>query len=98
MSNPHDSLFKQVLGQPRYAAAYLARFLPRDVADALELGALAVLPGTFVDEELRHRHTDLLLAVPRRGRTSRDGPAARVYLLLEHQSTVDRLMARRLHR
>ncbi len=97
MGNPHDSLFKQALGQPERAAAFLGRFLPPRVVESLALDELTVVVGSFVDEALESRHTDLLLEVPRRGEPDGSVPML-VYVLLEHQSSVDPWMARRLLR
>jgi hypothetical protein len=55
-----------------------------DVRRQLDLATLEVLPGSFVDEELRHAHADLLYAT----RTA-DGREALVYVLFEHQSSFD---------
>jgi predicted transposase/invertase (TIGR01784 family) len=51
-----------------------------------------VCPGSFVDEALRERFTDLLYSVELAGRP------AFLYLLLEHQSTVDHMLVFRLWR
>ena len=48
------------------------------------------MPGSFVDEDLSAVHSDLLYRVQLAGRP------AFVYVLLEHQSTVDTLMPLRL--
>lgn len=58
--------------------------LPQSLADDLELDALTPVPGSFVDEALAERHTDLLFRT-----TFRSGATAYVYLLLEHQSEPD---------
>ena len=71
MSNPHDRLFKAVLGQPGYAAEHLARFLPPAVASALDLRDIELVPGSFVGEMLGERHTDLLYQTRSTGRPQR---------------------------
>jgi predicted transposase YdaD len=83
----HDALFKAAFGRADIARGELAHVLPPEVAAHLDLATLAVAPGSFVDEELRHTHSDLLYAV-----RTRDDRAALVYVLFEHQSTVDRHM------
>jgi predicted transposase YdaD len=45
----------------------------------LDLESLRLMPGSFVDDELRSRHTDLLFSVTFRGRP------ALIYVLFEHQ-------------
>jgi hypothetical protein len=83
----HDALFKAAFGQPDIARSELEHVLPPEVLVHLDLATLAVTPGSFVDEELRHAHTDLLYAV----RTNDDRDAL-VYVLFEHQSSFDELM------
>lgn len=67
--------------------------MPASVAEAIDWATLAPLPGDFVDAALRERFTDLMFSV-----RWRDGDEALVYLLFEHQSTCDDLMAFRLVR
>jgi hypothetical protein len=93
--NPHDALFKAVLGQPEHARGMLRAVVPSVLAEALDWQTLTLRQGSFVDAALRHQHTDLLYAA-----TWRDGGEALVYLLFEHQSTppTEGLMAYRLLR
>jgi len=93
--NPHDALFKLVLGQPEHARGMLRAVVPPVLAEALDWQTLTLRPGSFVDATLRHQHTDLLYAA-----TWHDGSEALVYLLFEHQSTppTEGLMAYRLLR
>ncbi|MGO9711699.1 MAG: Rpn family recombination-promoting nuclease/putative transposase [Polyangiaceae bacterium] len=89
----HDALFKAAFGQPDVARSELALVLPPDVLAHLDLATLAVAPGSFVDDDLRHAHTDLLYAV-----RTRDDRGALVYVLFEHQSTFDAHMPLRFLR
>jgi len=104
MESPHDKLFKLVYSRPAQAAAYFERFLPAGAVARLDLDRLELIPGSFVDDALAERHTDLLFRAPLRPEASSDvatesaGQEALVYLLFEHQSTVDALMAFRLLR
>lgn len=66
--------------------------LPPELTARLDLGRLAPVSGTFVDEALRQRHTDVLFSVPL------NGEDAFVYVLMEHQSSKDNLMAFRMLR
>jgi hypothetical protein len=90
--SPHDSVFRRVFGVPENAASQLRAVLPPGLAGRLDLGRLAPVPGSFVDEALRWRHSDLLFAAPL------DGRDAFVYVLVEHQSSADPLMAFRMLR
>jgi hypothetical protein len=89
---PHDAVFRQVFGVPENAASQLRAVLPPGLAGRLALDRLARVPGSFVDEALKWRHSDLLFTVPL------DGRDALVYVLVEHQSSADPLMAYRMLR
>jgi predicted transposase/invertase (TIGR01784 family) len=90
--SPHDALFRRIFGVPANAASQLGAVLPPDLADRLDLSRLAPVPGSFVDEALRWRHSDVLFTAPL------DGHDAFVYVLIEHQSSDDPLMAFRMLR
>ena len=91
--SPHDALFKAAFGQPDIARSELEFLLPPAVRAQIELATLEVAPGSFIDDELRHAHTDLLYTV----RTTSGGEAL-VYVLFEHQSSFDPTMPLRLLR
>lgn len=89
---PHDALVKSTFSQPEHMAGELRAVLPAALAARIDLASLRLESGSFVDEELRERWSDLLY-------TARIGDrAALVYVLFEHQSTSDKLMAFRLLR
>jgi hypothetical protein len=89
---PHDSVFRRVFAVPANAASQLRAVLPPDLVGRLDLGRLAPVPGSFVDEALKWRHSDVLFTAPLEGRD------AFVYVLVEHQSRDDPLMAYRMLR
>ena len=80
----HDALVRRVLGDPDTARAWLQARLPRDVARHLSLATLQLRPGTFGDEELGRSETDVLFEA-----RHASGQPVYVYVLVEHQSTVD---------
>jgi predicted transposase/invertase (TIGR01784 family) len=88
----HDGLFRLVFGQPVHAASELQAVLPAALTARLDLERLTAVNGSFVDAELRWRHSDVLLS------TRLDGHEALVYVLIEHQSKPDPLMAWRMLR
>ncbi len=90
--NPHDALFKQTFSQVEHAEGELRTVLPHAIVEQLDFSTLTVRQGSFVDETLVDVHTDLLFSVELAGRS------ALLYLLLEHQSTVDPLMPFRVLR
>jgi predicted transposase/invertase (TIGR01784 family) len=81
--NPHDALFRAVLGQPEHARGTLQSIVPVELAESLDWSTLTLQPGSFIDTALRGQYTDLLYAA-----TRRDGSDVLVYFLFEHQSTI----------
>jgi hypothetical protein len=49
ISNPHDKLFKQLLGEPENAADFVANNLPAEIVSHLDLSTLQVLQVSFMD-------------------------------------------------
>jgi hypothetical protein len=92
VAQPHDALFRFVFGKPVHTASELRAVLPPQLADQLDLANLRPVNGSFVDEELTNRHCDVLM------RTTLDGREAFVYVLIEHQSSPDRMMPLRMLR
>jgi hypothetical protein len=89
---PHDSLFRRIFAVPANAASQLRAVLPPGITARLDLGRLAPVPGSFVDDSLKWRYSDLLFTAPL------DGRDTFVYVLVEHQSSDDALMAFRVLR
>jgi hypothetical protein len=89
---PHDSVFRRIFGVPENMASQLRAVLPTGLAARLDLGRLAPVPASFVDEALKWRYSDLLFTA------QLDDRDAYVYLLAEHQSSADPLMAFRMLR
>ena len=92
----HDKLFEAVFSEPANAVAHFERFLPAEITAALELGQAQHVPGSFVDEALSERHTDLLYRIPWRQDSGREDHEVLLYVIFEHQSTVDPMMAYRM--
>lgn len=90
--HPRDALFRRVFGNPVNAASELRSVLPAELAERLDMDGLTAVNGSFVDANLRWRHSDVLLA------TSLEGRDALVYVLVEHQSKTDPLMPWRMLR
>ena len=66
---------------------------PPEVAEAFEGATLELAPSEFVEEALRDRSSDVLFRATLSGEQE-----ALIYVLVEHQSTVDPLMAFRVLR
>ena len=89
----HDALVRRVLGDLATAGAWLRARLPEDMVQRLDFATLQLQPGTFVDDELRRSETDVLFQV-----RHKSGQSVFVYVLVEHQSTVDFWLRLRLLR
>ena len=87
---PNDAFFKDVFSQPPHAIAFFKARLPPEIVAEVDWPSLRVLPSSFVKSGLQQVQADLLFAVNIGGRDTR------LYLLFEHQSTVDPTMPLRL--
>jgi predicted transposase YdaD len=98
MADPHDKLFKAVFSEPANAIAHFRKFLAPGVVALLDVDKATLQNVSFIDEQLQSREADLLYEVPwtRDDDAEPERPPAMLYLLFEHQSTVDPLMPRRL--
>ncbi len=88
----HDRLFKRTFGKLRHAEGVFRTLLPAELVARADWSTLALEEGTYVDPQLQLRHSDLLFSVAVGGRPTL------LYLLFEHQSTVDHLMSFRMLR
>jgi predicted transposase/invertase (TIGR01784 family) len=93
MSGPHDLFVRHTFGQPERAAAELRAALPPPVVSRVDWSTLRREPGSVVDPELKETESDLLFSA-----RLRSGHPLLLYVLLEHQSRVDRWMALRMLR
>jgi predicted transposase YdaD len=78
---PHDEFIRRALGRPEAAADLLRVALPSEILRHLDLKHIDVSSRTFVDDDLRRQHSDLLFQVP-----TTERKAAFVYVLIEHKS------------
>lgn len=93
LSQPHDLFFKEVFSRPEVAQDFLRHYLPAAVVAHLEPASLELQKGSFVDPELQEYFSDLLYRVQ-----LKDGESAYVYLLFEHKSYPEPLIAFQLLR
>ncbi len=62
--DPHDTLFRQLLSEPKSAADFIENYLPAPVVALLDLPNLRIEKDTFVDARLRKHYSDVLYSVP----------------------------------
>ncbi|HGJ5854426.1 Rpn family recombination-promoting nuclease/putative transposase [Arsenophonus nasoniae] len=89
---PHDSLFKQFLSEKETAKDFFDIWLPDEIKALCDLDSLKVESGSFVDSEMKNYQSDIIYSV------STTKGSGYIYVLIEHQSTSDRLIAWRLMR
>ncbi|MEW6365168.1 MAG: Rpn family recombination-promoting nuclease/putative transposase [Acidobacteriota bacterium] len=93
IANPHDRFFKEILSRPENARDFVTGYLPADVVDIIDESSLEMEKDSFVDEGLREHFSDVLYKA-----SLRDGSGVFVYLLFEHKSYPEPLVALQLLR
>jgi hypothetical protein len=93
MPGPHDLFVRFTFGHPEQAAAELRAVLPPEISAQVDWSTLRQEPNSVVDPELRETESDLFFSA-----RLREGRTLLFYVLLEHQSSVDRWMALRMLR
>ncbi|WP_194205547.1 Rpn family recombination-promoting nuclease/putative transposase [Superficieibacter sp. 1612_C1] len=91
-STPHDAVFKQFLCHPDTARDFLDIHLPPALRKLCDLDTLALEPASFIKKDLRAWHSDVIWSV------NTSAGQGYIYVVIEHQSSPDRLMAFRLMR
>ncbi|WP_334472466.1 Rpn family recombination-promoting nuclease/putative transposase [Arsenophonus sp. PmNCSU2021_1] len=89
---PHDSVFKQFLSEKETAKDFFDIWLPDEIKSLCDLDSLKVESGSFIDSEMKNYQSDILYSV------STTKGSGYIYVLIEHQSTPDKLIAWRLMR
>lgn len=89
-ASPHDALVKTTFSQVRHARPLIRRMLPPRLARAIRWSTMRLRPGSFIDDTLKDSHSDLLFSA-----RTRHGEVL-IYVLFEHQSTIDPWMPLRL--
>lgn len=91
-NSPHDAVFKHLLSHRATARDFLDIHLPAPLRALCNLNTLQLESGSFIDDELRASHSDILYSL------QTQAGEGYIYLLIEHQSSADRHMAFRLMR
>jgi predicted transposase/invertase (TIGR01784 family) len=86
----HDHFFRAMMSNVELAKDFFTRHLPIEVQQLIDFSSLHFCKETYVDEELRLSEVDVLYSV-----NFFDQPGY-LYVLAEHQSTVDHSMSFRL--
>jgi len=91
LPNPHDRFFKELFSQLDTTTDFVRYYLPEHFVALLDLRQIEIVKESFIDEELRQYFSDLQIKV----RLKRGGEAF-IYILLEHKSSPDDLVALQL--
>ena len=86
----HDEIFRKSMENPIVAQEFLATHLRKDVLALIDSTTLKLEKDSFIEPDLSETISDVLFSVKF---NDQDGY---IFLLLEHQSTVDKMMAFRL--
>lgn len=90
MTHRHDASYKLLFAHPDFVRDLLTGFTPDTWLHALDFSTLERYPVNYVTDELERRDTDIVW------RLKVGGEWAYLYLLIDHQSRVDKYMALRL--
>ncbi|HEQ1858254.1 TPA: Rpn family recombination-promoting nuclease/putative transposase [Providencia alcalifaciens] len=89
-STPHDAAFKGFMTKQGNARDFFELHLPEHIKQLCDFDTLSLINSAFIDSKLRTRFSDVLYSVQTKAGDSY------IYLLVEHQSTPDKLMSWRL--
>ncbi|KQN54943.1 Rpn family recombination-promoting nuclease/putative transposase [Erwinia sp. Leaf53] len=89
---PHDATFKAFLTHPETAREFIELHLPAEYRAVCDLSSLKLESGSFVERSLHAFYSDVLYSLKTR---TGDGY---IHVLIEHQSTPDKMMAFRMMR
>ena len=88
---PHDALFKRIMENNIAAKEFLNEYLPQEVKDIVDLDTIKVQKESYIETNLTKRLSDIVYSV-----NTKDNQQAFIYVISEHQSSVDQLMVFRL--
>ena len=88
--SPHDRLVRSLMTKPKVVQEFFGNYLPVHIKKHVKLDSISLQKESFIDDKLRMQITDLLY-------TAQFGhKQGYLYLLVEHQSNPDKLMAFRI--
>ena len=90
VNSPHNAAFMWAFKKIPVAQGFFQTWLPESIRKHIDFDSLEITDGSYVDEKLRDRHSDIVYKTKIKGRD------AFLYILFEHQSTPDPMMVFRL--
>jgi len=92
ISSIHDKVFKSALADVRVARDFLEQHLPANVQAAIDFNTLSITNESYVTKELAAFSSDIVYQVC----LKEQGQLAYIYILIEHQSSINPIMPFRL--
>ena len=86
----HDEFFKLLFREVKNAASYFQNTFPKELLAKTDFATLKLEDGTFVDERLKEKFSDILYSTKIQGKTGY------IYILLDHKSHPDKYVALQL--
>ncbi len=90
ISTPHNDFFLAMMKYQEFSIAFFKQHLPQKLMQALDTKSLKLLDTTYLDDSLKKSISDLVFSCKIKGKLSY------ITLLVEHQSTADKLMPFRI--
>jgi len=86
----HDHFFRAAMAEPKVVNDFFQAHLPTKIQEIISWNSIQLKKESYVDDQLKLQITDMLYAA------NFDNKPGYIYLLVEHQSTADKLMPFRL--
>ncbi|MEM7183671.1 MAG: Rpn family recombination-promoting nuclease/putative transposase [Spirochaetota bacterium] len=90
LKSSHDEFFKLLFREVKNAASYFQNTFPQELLTKTDFTTLKLEDGTFVDEKLKEKFSDILYSAKIQGKTGY------IYILLDHKSHPDKYVALQL--
>ena len=86
MASEHDIRYKKLFSHPGFMERLLTSFVNEDFIDNLDFSTLARIDKSFISENFKEKESDIIYSIYYRNKI------LYIFLLLEFQSTVDKMM------
>ena len=87
IANPRDSFFKEAVSDITIARDLLKAYLDADIQKMMQWETLRMSDRSFIDEQLHPLYSDMVYTA------QIDNGSAQLYIVIEHQSTPDPMLA-----
>ena len=95
-NNPHDKVFKVSLSDLELAQELIINYLPNKLVKSIDFNSLKLAHSAFHNKKLSKSEADILYTCNLIS-SDKSSKSAYIYILIEHQSSQDKLLALRIH-